>query len=118
MGIVGGLLAVACGAVASFASQVDTAVVGGWITVAAGIIGVVGGLLTNNRPGQATLLLAAATIVAGLVAPGVIPALADNLFIYFAYLVAGLFLIIGTALAVAARNRTATGAATGGSVVS
>ena len=108
LGIIGGLLAVACGAAAVFASHVDTAVVGGWITVAAGIIGVVGSLVIDYRPGRAALLLAAAAIVAALVAPGVIPAIANSLPIFFAYLGAGLFLIIAAVLAFLCRNRVAT----------
>jgi phage-related minor tail protein len=108
LGMIGGLLAVACGAAAALASQVDTAVVGGWITVAAGIVGIAGALLIDYRPGWAASLLVAAAIVAGLVAPGVIPAIANNLPIFFAYLAAAVFLIIAAVLAFVRRQSLTT----------
>jgi hypothetical protein len=108
LGMIGGLLAVVCGAAAALASQVDTAVVGGWITVAAGIVGIAGALLIDYRPGSAALLLVAAAIVAGLVVPGVVPAIANNLPIFFAYLAAVLFLVIAAVLAFVRRKRVTT----------
>jgi hypothetical protein len=111
LGMIGGLLAVACGAAAALASQVDTAVVGGWITVAAGIVGIAGALLIDYRPGSAALLLVAAAIVAGLVVPGVVPAIANNLPIFFAYLAAVLFLVIAAVLAFVRRKRVTTATA-------
>jgi hypothetical protein len=108
LGMIGGLLAVTCGAAAALASQVDTAVVGGWITVAAGIVGIAGALLIDYRPGSAALLLVVAAIVAGLVVPGVVPAIANNLPIFFAYLAAVLFLVIAAVLAFVRRKRVTT----------
>lgn len=113
VGIVGGVLAAIGGIVALVVGGPDTVIVGGWMTVVAGVISIVGSVLAGGRPGLAALLMAAAFVVAGLVAPGVIPALADIVIVFFAYFTGVALLLVGAILAFrerkAAPTRTLTG---------
>jgi hypothetical protein len=112
LGVIGGLLAVIAAVAALLASGADTVVVGSWATVGAAIVGIAGGISARRRPGRGALLMAVAAVIAGFVAPGVIPAIADDVIVFLGYLAAGPFLLGGTAIAFAAR-RAATGQAVG-----
>ncbi len=103
----------------------ETVIVGGWITVAAAIIGIAGGVLAEARPGLAALLMAMAmtAVAAVLVAPGVIPAIADtivvfldrgvprswcsSIVVFLGYLSGGALLRVGAIVAVVGRKRAA-----------
>jgi hypothetical protein len=106
MGIVGGVLAGVAGVAALIIGTSDTAVIGGWITLGAALVGIAGALFVETRPGSAALLFATSAATAGLVAPGVIAAIADNLTIFLSYLTAGVLLIATTVLALASRQKS------------
>lgn len=112
-GVVGGGLGVLGGIVALVVGGADTVIVGGWITIAAGAIGIVGAVLAGGRSRLAALLMIVAAVVAGLVAPGVIPALADTVVVFFAYLAGVALLLLGAILAFVDRNAVRTDAVTG-----
>ena len=109
LGIGGGVLLLMSGVAALIAGGADTVIVGAWITVVAAVIAIVGAVLAGARPGRAALLMAVAVVVAGLVAPGVIPALADSAVVFIAYLTAGALLVIGATLAFVERKEAPTG---------
>lgn len=52
------------------------------------------------------MLLSTAIVAAGLVAPGVIPAIADVLLVFFAYVASGIFLVLGAIFAFRVRSAT------------
>ena len=106
VGILGGVLAGIAGVAALIIGTSDTAVIGGWITLGAALVGVAAALLVGTRPGSAALLFAISAATAGLVAPGVIPAIADNLMIFLSYLTADVLLIATTVLASASRQKS------------
>ena len=58
-----------------------------------------GGAVAGTRARVAALLMALAAVAAGLVAPGVIPAIADTTIVFVGYLAAGVFLVTGAILA-------------------
>jgi hypothetical protein len=96
-GVVGGVLALIASVGALLSSGPDTAVVGAWVTVAAALVGMAGGAVAGARLGLAVLLLGLAFVVAGLVAPGVIPAIANTTLVLFGYF-AGLVLLLAGAI--------------------
>jgi hypothetical protein len=98
-GVVGGVLALIASVVTLVNGGADTAIVGAWVTVAAAVLGIVGGLLAGDRPGLAALLMGLAFAIAGLVAPGVLPAIADNTIVLFGYFAALVLLLAGAILA-------------------
>jgi len=98
-GVVGGALALIASVVALLTGGADTAIVGAWITVPAAILGIVGGLVAGDRPGLAALLMALAFVVAGLVAPGILPAIANTTLVIFGYFAALALLLAGAVLA-------------------
>ncbi|HSP08751.1 MAG TPA: hypothetical protein VLU92_04060 [Candidatus Dormibacteraeota bacterium] len=108
LGVVGGALALIGAIAALIIGGADTVIVGGWVTVAAAIVGIFGGALAGARPGLAALLMALAAAGATLVAPGVIPAIADSTVVFLGYLAAGVFLAIGAVLAFRGRKRVPT----------
>ncbi len=111
LGIAGGVLALAGAGAALIVGGIDTVIIGSWITVGAALVGIAGGLIAGTRPGWAALLMASAAAAAALVAPGVIPAIADTTVVFLGYLASGLFLIIGAVLAFRGRNRVRGGKA-------
>ena len=104
-GVVGGALALIASVVALLNGDADTAIVGAWVTVAAAVFGIVGGLVAGNRPGLAALLMGLAFAVAGLAAPGVLPAIADTTVVLFGYFTALVLLLAGAILAYRDRRR-------------
>lgn len=108
-GVVGGALALLASVVALLTGGADTAIVGAWVTVAAAVLGIVGGLVAGARPGLAALLMGLAVVLAGLVAPGVIPAIANTTVVLFGYFAALGLLLAGAILA--HRDRTRAGPA-------
>jgi hypothetical protein len=105
-GVLGGVLALIASVVALLSSGVDTAVVGAWVTVAAALVGMAGGAVSGARPGLAVLLLGLAFVVAGLVAPGVIPAIANTTLVLFGYFGGLVLLLAGAILAYRDWRRT------------
>jgi hypothetical protein len=105
IGVLGGVLAILCGIAALVVGGPDTVVVGALSTIVAGAIAVAGTALAGTRPGLGALLLSVAVLLAGSVAPGVIPALADSAVLFVAYL-AGLGLLVIAAM-VAFKQRKA-----------
>ena len=110
VGVLGGALALVCGATALVVGGPDTVIVGALMTVMAGVIAVVGTAIAGARSGLAALLLIVAVLLAGSVVPGVIPALADTAVTFMAYL-AGLGLLLLGAIVSFRERRTATTAA-------
>jgi hypothetical protein len=104
-GVVGGALALVASVVALLAGGADTVIVGAWVTVAAAVLGIVGGAVAGARPGLAALLMGVGFAMAGLVAPGVIPAIADTTVVLFAYFAALALLLAGAVLAYRDRRR-------------
>jgi hypothetical protein len=98
-GVVGGALALIAAVAALLTGGADTVIVGAWVTVAAGVLGIVGGVAVGARPGLATLLMGLAFLLAALVAPGVIPAVADATVVLFGYFAALVLVLIGAILA-------------------
>jgi hypothetical protein len=98
-GVVGGALALIAAAVALRTGGADTVIVGAWVTVAAAVLGIVGGLVAGDRPGLAALLMGLAFATAALVAPGVLPAVADTTVVLFGYFAALVLLLAGAILA-------------------
>lgn len=113
LGIGGGVLLLIGGSAALIAGGADTVIVGGWITVAAAVIAIVAGARARGRPGLSALLLAVAVVAAGLVAPGVIPAIADSAAVFITYLAAGALLLLGAILAFVKRKEVPTTTAEG-----
>lgn len=109
IGVAGGALVLGSAVVALSTGGGDIVVVGALVTAAAAIIGIAGGALSTAKPGVAALLMALGVGVAGLVAPGVIPAIADTGLVFISYLTGGALLVIGAIAAVLARNRAAVG---------
>jgi hypothetical protein len=91
----------------------DTVIVGALMTIVAGVIAVAGTALAGARPGRAALLMIVAVLLAGSVAPGVIPALAGTAVIFMAYL-AGLGLLLLGAIVAFRERKTAPTAALAG----
>ncbi|HEY8800988.1 MAG TPA: hypothetical protein VIM20_10360 [Candidatus Limnocylindrales bacterium] len=104
-GVVGGALALIASVVALLNGGTDTAIVGAWVTVAAAVLGIVGGLVAGDRPGLAALLMGLAFAIAGLVAPGVLPAVANTTVVLFGYFAALVLLLAGAILAYRDRRR-------------
>jgi hypothetical protein len=105
-GIGGGLLAVISAGVALLAGGADTVVIGGWITACAGLIAAVGGAAAVARPRLGALLMAVAAVTAGLVCPGVIPAIADSTIVFVGlYLPSAAFIVAGAVLAWISRDK-------------
>jgi hypothetical protein len=113
IGVFGGALAVVCGIAALVVGGPDTVIVGALMTVVAGVIAVAGGTLAGNRPGFAALLMIVAVLLAGSVAPGVIPALADTAVIFMAYLAGIGLLLLGAIVAFRERKTVQTAALKG-----
>jgi hypothetical protein len=105
-GVVGGGLALVAAVAALLAGGADTAIVGAWVTVAAGAAGIVGGLVAGTSLGLATLLMGLAFALAALVAPGVIPVVADATLVLFGYFIALALLLLGAILAYRDRKMT------------
>jgi hypothetical protein len=99
IGVFGGALAVVCGIAALVVGGADTVIVGALMTVVAGLIAVAGAAIAGIRPGFAALLMIVAVLLAGSVAPGVIPALADTAVIFMAYLADLGLLLLGAIVA-------------------
>ncbi len=97
--VLGGALAMVVAVVALAGGGADTAIVGAWVTLAAGVLGVLGAAPGRARPGLAVLSSGLAFATALLVAPGVIPAIADTAFLLFGYFAALLLLLSGAILA-------------------
>ena len=100
-----GYCAWSAGMAALIVGGADIVVIGGWTTVAAGVVGIVGGVLGTARPVPAALLMALAAVTAALVAPGVIPAIADQALLFIAYLTGGALLLVGAIMAFVSRKR-------------
>jgi hypothetical protein len=98
-GVVGGTLALIASVVALLGGGADTAMVGAWVTVAAAVLGIGGGLVAGDRPGLGALLMGLAFAIAGLVAPGVLPAIAGTTLVLFGYFAALALLLAGAILA-------------------
>jgi hypothetical protein len=113
VGLPGGALAVVCGIAALVVGGADTVIVGGLMTVVAGAIAIVATALAGTRPGSAALLMSVAVLLAGLVAPGVIPALAENGIVFIAYLAGVALLLIGAIVAFTDRKSVLTPTLTG-----
>jgi hypothetical protein len=113
VGVLGGALAVVCGIAALVAGGADTVIVGALMTVVAGVIAIAGTALARTRPRFAALLMIVAVLLAGSVAPGVIPALADTAVIFMAYLTGLGLLLLGAIVAFRARKAVPTAALTG-----
>jgi hypothetical protein len=113
VGVLGGALAVVCGIAALVVGGPDTVIVGALMTIVAGVIAVVGTALAGARPGRAVLLMIVAVLLAGSVAPGVIPALADSAVIFMAYLAGLGLLLLGAIVAFRERKTTPTAALAG-----
>jgi hypothetical protein len=107
-GVVGGVLALIASVVALLTGGADTAIIGAWVTGAAAVLGIVGGIVAPARPGLAALLLGLAFVVAGLVAPGVLPAVANTTVVIFGYFAALALLLAGAILAFRDRTRART----------
>jgi hypothetical protein len=108
LGIAAGVLATVAGVAALMTATADTAVIGAWITLAAASTAIAGGVVATSRPGSAAILFGLSTGATWLVAPGVIPAIADNLTFFLPYLTAGGLLVAATAIAFAGRKRSHT----------
>ena len=104
-GVVGGALTLIAAVAALLTGGVDTVIVGAWVTVAAAVFGIVGGGVAGARPGLAAFLIGFAFVLAGLVAPGVIPAIADTTVVLFSYFAALALLLAGAILAYGDRRR-------------
>lgn len=104
-GVVGGAMALIAAVVALFAGGADTVIVGAWVTVAAAVLGIAGGTVAGSRPGLAALLMGLAFVLAGLVIPGVIPAIANATLVLFGYFAALVLLLAGAILAYRDRRR-------------
>jgi hypothetical protein len=85
----------------------DLVIIGGWITVSAGVLGIAGGVLGTAKPVPGALLMLVAAVTAALVAPGVIPAVADQALLFLGYLTGGALLFVGTIVAFVRRKRQA-----------
>jgi membrane protein YqaA with SNARE-associated domain len=75
------------------------------------LLAIVGAVMARTRPGIAALLLIAAAMVVGLVAPGVIPGIADSIVVFFGYLVGAILIAAAACLAVLNRSRAPANAA-------
>src|SRR5207248_3479791 len=75
VGVAGGVLMAIVGVAALIAAAADTAVIGAWFTIGAAVVACAGAVLVKTHPGSAAVLLGLAAGGAGLVAPGVIPAI-------------------------------------------
>jgi hypothetical protein len=109
LGVVGGALALIAAAVALFTGSADTVIVGAWVTVAAAVLGIVGGAVAGARPGRpglAAFLMGLALVLAVLVFPGVVPAIANTTLVLFGYF-AGLALLLAGAIAAFVDRRRA-----------
>jgi hypothetical protein len=113
VGVLGGAVALVCGTAALVVGGPDTVIVGALMTVMAGVIAVVGTALAGDRPGFAAVLMIVAVLLAGSVAPGVIPALADTAVIFMAYLAGLGLLLLGAIVAFRERKAVPTAALTG-----
>jgi hypothetical protein len=113
VGGLGGALALVCGIAALVVGGADTVIVGALMTVIAGVIAIVGTALAGARPGPAALLMIVAVLLAGSVAPGVIPALADSAVIFMAYLAGLGLLLLGAIVAFRERKAVPTAAFSG-----
>jgi hypothetical protein len=107
LGAVGGLLCLVGGMAALIVGGADIVIIGAWVTVAAGIVGITGGVLVTARPAPGALLTALAVATAGLVAPGVIPAIADQALVFVGYLTGGALLLVATIITFVSWKRVA-----------
>jgi hypothetical protein len=98
-GVVGGAVALIAAVAALLTGGADTVIIGAWVTIGAAVLGIVGGAVARTRPSLAALLMGLAFALGALVAPGVIPAIADTTVVLFGYFVALALLLIGTILA-------------------
>lgn len=103
-GVAGGALILIAATAALISGGADTVIVGGWITVAAAIVAIIGAALTEARRGVASLLMALAFLAVAVVAPGVIPAIADSTAVFLGYVAGSALLLIGAILAFRHRN--------------
>ena len=94
------------------ARPIAAVIVGALMTVLAGVIAIVGTVLAGTRPGLAALLMIVAVLLAGLVAPGIIPALADSVVVFMAYLAGVALLLLGAIVACRDRKAVPTAALT------
>jgi hypothetical protein len=106
VGVVGGVLLAIGGVAALIAAAADTAVIGAWFTIGAAVVAFAGGVLARTHPGSAAILFGLAAGGAGLVAPGVIPAIGDNLIVFLGYLTAGALLVAAAVVAFTNRKRS------------
>ena len=113
VGVLGGAFALVCGIAALVVGGADTVIVGALMTIVAGVIAVGGAALAGARPSLAALLMIVAVLLAGSVAPGVIPALADNAVIFMAYLAGLGLLLLGAIVAFRERKTVPTAALAG-----
>jgi hypothetical protein len=107
LGFAGGGLAVFAGVIGLIAGGADTVILGAWTTIAAGFAGMVGGALAGERPRLGALLMGGALLAAGLVAPGLIPGIADWAIVFLPYLASGVFLAIRAVMVFSSRNPAA-----------
>jgi VIT family len=105
LGIAGGALCLVGAIAALVAGGADTVIVGSWVTVVAAVVGIAGATFVGSRPGWSALLMAIAAVAAGLVAPGVIPAIGDMAAVILPYLAGGALLLVGAILAFVCRSR-------------
>jgi hypothetical protein len=106
LAIGGGLLAVISALAALLTGGPDTVVIGAWITASAGLVAALGGAATVTRPRLGAQLMALAAGTAGLVCPGVIPAIADSTIVFLGvYVPAGAFIVAGAVLAWVSRPK-------------
>src|SRR5664279_2798186 len=108
-GVVGGALALIAAVVGLLTGGADTTIVGAWVTGAAAVLGIAGGAVAGARPGLAVLLMGLGFVLAGLVAPGVLPAIANTTVVLFGYFAALALLLAGAILAFRDRRRVRPG---------
>ena len=103
LGIIGGLFALLATNPGSVTTTTDMAVISCWVTLGAGGLAIIGGLVTALRMRLGAALMGLALIAGGLAAPGTIPAIQDMLIIpYFA---AAILVLLAVVLAVLASRK-------------
>jgi hypothetical protein len=108
LAIAGGALLLLGAAAALIIGGPDTVIMGSWITVVAAVVSIGGGVLAGAMPGRGAGLIGGAAVGAGLVVPGVIPAIADATVVFLGYLASFVLLIIAAILALRDRASKAT----------
>jgi hypothetical protein len=98
-GVGGGVLALIASVSVLLKGGADTAIIGAWVTVAAAVLGIAGAAIAGGRPALAALLMGLGFVLAALVAPGVLPAVADTTVVLFGYFAALALLLAGAILA-------------------